>query len=86
MSRRLADLKTDPKIDSSNDVDVLVKILRVFERDDFNLEMRIKDLSNEMWFIVIPRIKFGPLKVGDVIRIRAAGVNISSKRNVLQVR
>jgi len=47
--------------------DLLVKILKIFEKDEYNLELRIKDTSNEMWFIVVPKLKFGPLKEGDQI-------------------
>lgn len=36
-----------------------------------------------MWFIVIPKLKFGPLREGEIIRIRSVNVNITSKRNVI---
>mmetsp|Transcript_4467 Transcript_4467/g.7630 ORF Transcript_4467/g.7630 Transcript_4467/m.7630 type:complete len:339 (+) Transcript_4467:146-1162(+) len=83
MSKPLGSLKNDPKIDESKEFDLLVKILKIFEKDDYSLELRIKDLSNEMWFIVIPKLKFGVLREGDIIRIRSVLVNITSKRNVI---
>jgi len=39
--------------------DLLVKILKVFEKDEHTLELRIKDISNEMWFLTVPKLKFG---------------------------
>jgi hypothetical protein len=86
MSKLLKGLKDDPKFDGSREFDVLVKILKIFEKDDYNWEMRIKDLSNEMWFIVVPKLKFGALREGEVIRIRSVNVNVTSKRNVLQTK
>ena len=65
------------------EIDLLVKILKIFEKDEYTLELRIKDISNEMWFIVIPKLKFGNLKEGEIVRIRSVEVNITSKRNVI---
>ena len=65
---------------------MLVKVLKIFEKDEFNLELRIKDTSNEMWFITIPKLKYGSIKEGEIIRIRSVKVNIASKRNVIEIR
>lgn len=70
----------------NSEFDLLVKILKITEKDEYNLEMRIKDTSNEMWFITIPKLKYGPLKEGDIIRIRSIKINITSKRNVIETR
>lgn len=69
-----------------SEFDLLVKVLKVFERDEYNLELRIKDLSNEMWFITVPKIKFGTLAEGQVIRIRSVKVNYTSKRNIVETK
>lgn len=37
-----------------------------------------------MWFITIPKIKFGNLKQGEIIRIRSVEVNQTSSRNIIQ--
>ena len=74
------------ELPEAQEFDLLVKILKIFEKDEYNLEMRIKDTSNEMWFITIPKLKFGPLKEGEIIRIRSVKINISSKRNVIETR
>jgi hypothetical protein len=84
MSKELGHLKEITQRNENYEFDLLVKILKIFEKDEYNLELRIKDVSNEMWFIVIPKLKFGPLKEGEIIRIRSVTVNITSKRNVIQ--
>lgn len=79
MSAELGGLKQH----CGREVDLLVKILAIYEKDEYNLELRIKDPSNELWFIVIPKLKFGTLKEGEIVRIRSVEVNITSKRNVI---
>ena len=37
-----------------------------------------------MWFIVVPKLKFGHFREGEIIRIRSVNINVVSKRNVLQ--
>jgi hypothetical protein len=83
MSRLLKDARD---FDENKEFDLLVKVLKIFEKDESNLELRIKDTSNEMWFITIPKLKFGSIKEGEIIRIRSVKVNISSKRNVIDTR
>ena len=83
-SKLLGKLKEEASRHSeSYEFDLLVKVLKIFEKDEYNLELRIKDTSNELWFIVIPKLKFGPLKEGDIIRIRSVTVEITPKRNLL---
>ena len=84
MSKQLGKLRDLTQLHENYEFDLLVKVLKIFEKDEYNLELRIKDTSNEMWFIVIPKLKFGPLKEGEIIRIRSVTVNITSKRNVIQ--
>ena len=80
MSKQLGSLK---QLQDHREIDLLVKILKIFEKDEYTMELRIKDVSNEMWFIVIPKFKFGNLKEGEIVRIRSVEVNITSKRNVI---
>ena len=40
------------------DIDLLVKVLRVFERDEINYELRIKDLSGETWNLTVNKLKY----------------------------
>lgn len=83
MSKSLGKVREESQHRENFEFDLLVKILKIFDKDEYNLELRIKDISNEMWFIVIPKLKFGPLKEGEIIRIRSVTVNITSKRNVI---
>jgi len=86
MVRRLGDIRSAANINADYEFDVLVKVLRVFEKDEYDLELRIKDQSNELWFISLPKLKFGYISEGDVIRVRSVNINITSKRNLLEVR
>ena len=54
--------------EENREFDLLVKVLKIFEKDEFNLELRIKDTSNELWFITIPKLKYGSIKEGEIIR------------------
>ena len=83
MSKPLGKLK---ELGDAREVDLLVKILKIFEEDEYDLELRIKDTSNEMWFIVIPKLKFGALREGEIVRIRSVEVNLTSKRNVISIK
>lgn len=68
LSKQLGELKS---LDSEAEFDLVVKVLKVYEKDDFNIEMRIKDLSEELWFITMPKLKFGKIKENDIVRIRS---------------
>ena len=39
-----------------------------------------------MWFVTVPKLKYGNLKEGDVVRIRSVKVNITSKRNIIETK
>ena len=71
------------ELGDNKEVDLLVKILKIFEKDEYELELRIKDGSNEMWFITIPKLKFGNFREGEIVRIRSVEVNMTSNRNVI---
>lgn len=38
------------------EIDLLVKVIKVFERDENSLELRIKDLSQESWPMTINKM------------------------------
>eukprot|EP00347_Sterkiella_histriomuscorum_P019882 403339949 len=86
MYKLLKDVKQDITSDQNKEFDLICKILKIFEKDETSLEIRIKDLSQEMWFMNVPRFKFQNLKQGEVIRIRCVEVNLTSKRNVIQTK
>ena len=56
MSKQLKEVRS---FEENREFDLLVKVLKIFEKDEFNLELRIKDTSNELWFITIPKLKYG---------------------------
>lgn len=69
----------------NSDFDLLVRILRISEKDELNLELKIKDLSNDTWYLTIPKLKFGSLKQGEIIKIRTVKINITSKKNIIEL-
>jgi len=76
LGKLLGNLKEEMNESTNSEFDILVKILKIYEKDDFNLEMRIKDITNELWFIIVPKLKFGKLKENDIVRIRSVQMNV----------
>lgn len=70
---------------TSSEFDLLVKILKVFEKDENTLELRIKDISQKMWYMSVPRLKFHPsvLRPGEIVRVRCVETNLTTKRDVI---
>lgn len=76
--------KTSPE--DQKEIDLLVKVLKVLEKDEQTLELRIKDISQEMWFLTLPRVKFNYLvniKEGEILRVRSVCKDATSKRNMI---
>ena len=51
--------------------------------------MRVKDVSNEMWFLTLPKIKFSWLlenNDGEIVRIRSVMRDMTSRRNTIIAR
>ncbi len=38
--------------------DIIVKIIKVFEFNDDDLELRVKDTSDELFFLIVNKLKF----------------------------
>ena len=56
------------------DIDLLVKVLKIFEKDEQTLELRIKDNTNKLWFLMLPKLKFGGIinvRAGEIVRVRS---------------
>lgn len=95
MYKLLKDLKANPATgqesavsgsgSASNEFDLLVKILKVIDKDEHTLELRIKDTSQKMWFMTVPRLKFHPsvLRQGEIVRVRCVELNLTTKRDVI---
>jgi len=84
LSIQLGQLK-DPNV-SNREVDLLVKILRVTDKDETDLELKIKDVSDELWYLQVPKLKFGNFKEGEIVRVRSVEANLASKRNVVMIK
>ena len=58
----------------NEEICLLVKVLKVFEKDEQTLEVRIKDDSNQLWFLTLPKLRFGGninIREGEIIRVRS---------------
>lgn len=93
MYKLLKDIKALSSVESgaaqqSSEFDLLVKILKVFEKDENTLELRIKDVSQKMWYMSVPRLKFHPnvLRQGELVRVRCVELNLTTKRDVIQIK
>ena len=66
------------------DIDLLVKIMRVFERDEINYELKIKDLSGDgSWILTVNKLKFQEFNQGEIYRIRSVVAEKTTERNVI---
>lgn len=61
------------------DFDVVVKILSVFDMDQYTNELKIADLTGEYWYVLALKLKFPDICPGQVIRIRSATFDSTSK-------
>jgi ribosomal protein S1 len=50
--------------------DLLVKLMKIFDKDEANYELLIKDLSNKPWTMIVNKLKFNDFKEGEIYRIR----------------
>ena len=69
------------------DIDVVAKILQVFELDEYTNELKLRDMSGEVYYTLALKLKFPHLKPGAVVKIRSAthdDTSVSKKVLVLQ--
>ena len=69
--------------------DLLVKVLKVHEKDEQTVELRVKDITNRLWSIDLPKYRFqGVLNInnGEIIRIRNVMTDLSNRRNILTLK
>mmetsp|Transcript_34681 Transcript_34681/g.53152 ORF Transcript_34681/g.53152 Transcript_34681/m.53152 type:complete len:466 (-) Transcript_34681:33-1430(-) len=72
---------------ASKDIDVVAKILQVFELDEYTNELKLKDASGEIYYTLALKLKFPHLKQGAVVKIRCANhddTSVNKKILVLQ--
>ena len=68
------------------DIDLLVKVLKIHEKDEQTIELRIKDVASTLWFLNLPKLRFGSInniKVGEIIRVRSVRQDTTSRRNII---
>jgi hypothetical protein len=50
-----------------NDFDLLVKVMKVVQKDDHNYSIRIKDISKDSWNLTISSLRWQIPKDGDIV-------------------
>lgn len=79
-------LKQVPNAEKGKDIDLLVKVLKVHEKDEQTVELRIKDLGDQLWFLNLPKHRFGGIlniRAGEIIRVRSVTQDGTSRRNIM---
>lgn len=72
--------------DKGRDIDLLVKVLKIHEKDEQTVELRIKDVTSTLWFLNLPKLRFGNLmniRAGEIIRVRSVLRDNTSRRNII---
>lgn len=72
--------------DKGRDIDLLVKVLKIHEKDEQTVELRIKDVTSTLWFLNLPKLRFGNLmniREGEIIRVRSVIKDNTSRRNIM---
>lgn len=57
---------------ATKDIDVVAKVLQVFELDEYTNELKLRDQSGEVYYTLALKLKFPHLRTGSVIKIRSA--------------
>lgn len=71
-------------ITEKRDIDLLVKIMRVSDKDESNFEIKIKDLSGDSsWIMYVNKLRFTEFNPGDIYRIRSVLAERTTERNII---
>ena len=73
-------------MEKGKDIDLLVKVMKVHEKDEQTIELRIKDLGDQLWFLNLPKHRFGGIlniRAGEIIRVRSVLQDTTSRRNII---
>jgi hypothetical protein len=66
------------------DFDVVARILQVHELDEYTNELKLKDVSGQVFYTLALKLKFPHLRSGEVVRIRSATYDeTSTQKKVL---
>ena len=63
--------------------DLLVKLMKIFDKDEANYELLIKDLSNKPWTMIVNKLKFNDFKEGEIYRIRGVYTEQNADKRVI---
>ena len=75
------------KVAGSSEIDLLVKIMKFYEKDEQSWELLIKDMSQDAWYMTVNRLTCAAqFSEGDVYRIRGVNVDTTSDRKVIQTK
>lgn len=70
----------DEAINEEGDFNVLGKITQIMHKDQYTLDIRIRDESGETWFANILRRQYPRVTEGEVVKIRSVTVERDSAR------
>ena len=76
----LASFSTD------NDKSLLCKVMKVYDSDEDNYWIRVKDDEKKWWKVLIDKIKYPELQKDEIIRIKSAKEAIYEKEDILEMR
>lgn len=66
------------------EIDLLVKIMKFYERDEQSWELLIKDLSQDAWYMTVNKLTCAAqFREGEVYRIRGVNVDRTTDRKVI---
>jgi len=63
---------------ANSDFDVVARIVRIHEMDEYTNELCLRDGSGESWHTLALKLKFPHLRAGQVVRIRSASNDVTS--------
>lgn len=82
----LSKLRNQGEKEKGKDIDLLVKVLKVHEKDEQTVELRIKDITSSLFFLNLPKLRFGGIlniRAGEIIRVRSVIPDTTSRRNIV---
>ena len=82
----LVKLRNQEEKEKGRDLDLLVKVLKVHEKDEQTVELRIKDMTSSLFFLNLPKLRFGGIlniRAGEIIRVRSVIPDTTSRRNII---
>ena len=73
-------------LSTENDKNLLCKVMKVYEDDEDNYAIRVKDKDGKSWKAQIDTIKYPELHKNEIIRIKSAKGTMQEGENVLELK